>query len=102
GGYTKEFGKFHLEGHVDYTVSGALSGNNLDAVARYRINGNNTFQVGVHLSSRMPNFNYLHYQSDYRNFNWQNDDNFKNIRTKNIGASYDSRTLGLLEVQFSM
>src|SRR5690606_2925898 len=77
------------------------SGNKLDAVASYQINDNNLFKAGIHLSSRMPNFNYLHQQSDYRNFNWQNDGTFENIQTKNIGFSYDSKKLGLLDVQFS-
>ena len=101
GSYAKKIGNFLLEGNIDYTLSGALSGNKLDAVATYRINANNVFKAGLHLSSRMPNFNYLHQQSDYLNFNWQNDGTFENIRTKNIGFSYDSQKLGLLDVQFS-
>ena len=101
GTYKNQIGNFLLEGKVNYTVTGALTGNALDAKASYRINDNNIFRGGIHLSSCMPNFNFLHHQSDYRNFNWQNDGNFENIRTKNLGFSYDSRKFGLLEVQFS-
>lgn len=101
GGYRNQIGNFLLEGTVNYTVSGALTGNNLDATASYRINENNILRGAIHLSSRMPNFNYLLYQSEYRNFNWQNDNSFENIQTKNIGFSYDSKKLGLLDVQFT-
>src|SRR5690606_24654394 len=60
GSYSNEIGRLSLEGHLNYTLSGSLSGNNLDAVAKYRIGDKNVLRGNLHLSSRMPNFNFLH------------------------------------------
>lgn len=101
GAYSNKIGRLSLKGNINYTVSGELTGNNFDAMASYRINDNNKIVGAIHASSRMPNFNYLLYQSDYRNFNWQNNDTFENIRAKTIKFSFDSKNYGLLEAQYS-
>ncbi|MFT0714520.1 putative porin [Flagellimonas lutimaris] len=101
GAYTNTIGPLHLEGNVNYTVSGELTGNNLDALARYRLNDNNSVTGGIHVSSRMPDFNYLLYQSDYRNFNWQNNNTFEKVQTQSIKFSFDSKKIGKLEAEYS-
>ncbi|MCK0161705.1 putative porin [Allomuricauda sp. F6463D] len=102
GTYSNTIGAFHLEGNVDYTVSGELTGNNFDAVAKYRLNKNNLVTGALHISSRMPDFNYLLYQSDYRNFNWQNNDAFEKIQTQGISFGLDSDLFGFLEAEYSI
>jgi len=101
GAYTNTIGPLHLEGNVNYTVSGELTGNNFDALARYRLNDNNSVTGGIHVSSRMPDFNYLLYQSDYRNFNWQNNNTFEKVQTQSIKFSFDSKKIGKLEAEYS-
>lgn len=101
GSYSNKIGPLSLKGNINYTVSGDLTGNNFDAMASYRLNESNTVIGAIHASSRMPDFNYLLYQSDYRNFNWQNNDTFENIRTQNIKFGFDSKWLGLLEAEYS-
>lgn len=101
GTYSNTIGPLLLTGNVNYTVVGDLTGNNFDALTQYRINENNTIIGSIHLSSRMPDFNYLLYQSDYRNFNWQNDGTFEKVRTKNIRFGVDSKKYGLLEAEYS-
>src|SRR5690606_1188216 len=64
GVYSNKIGPLSLRGNINYTVSGELTGNNFDAMASYRINDNNKIVGAIHASSRMPNFNYLLYQSD--------------------------------------
>ncbi|WP_318345222.1 putative porin [Flagellimonas baculiformis] len=101
GAYSNRIGPLFLKGNVNYTVSGELTGNNFDGMVRYRINDNYVVTGTINASSRMPNFNYLLYQSDYRNFNWQNNDTFENIRAKTIKFSFESKNYGLLEAQYS-
>ncbi|QII45783.1 putative porin [Flagellimonas oceani] len=102
GGYHNTIGPLYLEGNVNYTVSGELTGNNFDAFARYRLNEYNKLTGAIHISSRMPDFNYLLYQSDYRNFNWQNNNTFEKVQTKSIKFGFDSSYLGQLHAEYSM
>ena len=101
GAYTNTIGPLYLEGNVNYTVSGELTGNNFNALARYKLNDNNSVTGGIHVSSRMPDFNYLLYQSDYRNFNWQNNNTFEKVQTQSIKFSFDSKKIGKLEAEYS-
>nr|WP_297782481.1 putative porin [uncultured Allomuricauda sp.] len=102
GSYRNTIGPLMLKGNINYTVSGDLTGNNLDALATYRLNDNNSLTGAVHISSRMPDFNYLLYQSDYRNFNWQNNNTFENIRTQSIKFGLDSKKIGHLAAEYSL
>ncbi|NDV16802.1 hypothetical protein GO009_12270 [Muricauda sp. TY007] len=101
GSYSNTLGPFFLKGNVNYTVSGDLTGNNFDAMARYRLNDNNSITGAIHISSRMPDFNYLLYQSDYRNFNWQNNNTFEKVQTQSIKFGFDSKYFGQLEAEYS-
>ncbi len=101
GGYAKNFGRLYLEGNINYTISGELTGNILDATAKYQINDNNAVFGGIHVSSRMPDFNYLLYQSDYRNFNWYNFDAFEKQQIQTIKFGFDSKWLGRIDAEYS-
>lgn len=101
GGYSKKFGRLFLEGDINYSVSGELTGNAFNASVAYQINDNNQFSGFINASSRMPNFNFLLYQSDYQNFNWQNTAVFENLQTQSIGFGFDSKKLGSLEAEYS-
>ncbi|WP_237686024.1 putative porin [Flagellimonas profundi] len=102
GSYSNTIGPLLLKGNVNYTVSGDLTGNNLEALATYRLNSNNSLTGAIHVSSRMPDFNYLLYQSDYRNFNWQNNNDFENIQTQSLRFGLDSKKIGQLEAEYSL
>ncbi|WP_073178801.1 putative porin [Flagellimonas flava] len=101
GSYYKDLGRLRLKGDVNYTVSGDLTGNAFNALVDYQINDNNRVAGTITVSSRMPDFNYLLYQSDYRNFNWQNTDTFEKQQTQTIGFGFDSKKFGLLEAEYS-
>ncbi|WP_422861634.1 putative porin [Flagellimonas sp. W118] len=101
GSYSKNFGRLLLKGDVNYNVSGELGGSNFNVLAEYRINDNYTITGGVHSSSRMPNFNYLLYQSDYQNYNWQNTDSFDKQETQSIRFGFNSRKWGHLQAEYS-
>lgn len=101
GTYANTIGPLHLQGNLNYTVSGNLTGNNLDAIAAYRLNKNNKITGAIHISSRMPDFNYLLYQSDYRNFNWQNNRTFEKVQTQSIEFGLDSKLIGNIRAEYS-
>ncbi|TLF47158.1 putative porin [Maribacter aurantiacus] len=99
--YEKTIGGFELEGAFRYNLSGELSGNILDASAGYRFNDKNRFKVHLHSSSRMPDFNFLLYQSEYLNYNWQNTASFKKERVNSLEASFDSELIGSLSAKYT-
>jgi len=101
GSYRNTIGPLFLSGNMNYTVSGELTGNNIDAFARYRLNDKNAITGSINISSRMPDFNYLLYQSDYRNFNWQNNNTFDKVQTQSIKFGLDSNYFGEVEAEFS-
>lgn len=97
--YEKQIGGFMLRGGIKYKLAGELTGNIIDAAADYRLNEKNTVSFAFHTSARMPNFNFLLYQSDYINYNWQNTATFKNERVNSLQGQLNSDTWGDLSVK---
>lgn len=83
GSYKKQFGDFSLKGKLGININGDLDGNFLLAKAAYKLNDDIKLQASLNSSSRAPNYNFLLYQSEYKNYNWQNTA-FKNIETQQI------------------
>lgn len=98
--YKNVIGPLQLNGNIRFNLSGELGGNLFDAGAAYQINRNNSVAVSIHGSSRAPNFNFLLYQSDYQNFNWNNDD-FQRQQTQAIRFEFDSNVLGNISAKYS-
>ena len=101
GDYKNEIGPLQLSGRLRYNVSGELAGNLFDASAKYRITPNIVLHGAIHGSSRAPNFNFLLYQSDYQNFNWQNDADFEKQQVQSISFGLDSKFLGSISTKYS-
>lgn len=101
GDYSKKIGGFNVDGRLRYTVSGELTSNLLSATAGYRINERNRFEFGLHLSSRMPDFNFLLYQSDYQNYNWQNTTTFGEQTVNSLRFSLESQVWGNLSAKYT-
>ncbi|WP_350290156.1 putative porin [uncultured Croceitalea sp.] len=99
--YKNEIGPLLLSGRVRYNLSGELAGNLFDASASYKITPNNILFARIHGSSKAPNFNFLLYQSDYENFNWQNDSIFEKQQTQSITFGFDSKFFGNLSAKYS-
>ncbi len=99
--YKKQIGGFMVKGDVKYNLSGDLTGNILDASASYQINENNKVEFAFHSSSRMPDFNFLLYQSDYENYNWQNTATFEKEKVNSLYLNLDSKKWGDLSVKYS-
>ncbi|MEM6892909.1 MAG: putative porin [Bacteroidota bacterium] len=101
GKYTNNFGRLRLSGDVTYNITGELGGSQINALAQYDINEGNTLVSGLNISSRLPDFNFLLFQSDYQNFNWQNDSTFEKIQSSTISLGWLSKKYGNLNVEYS-
>ncbi|MDB4293291.1 putative porin [Maribacter sp.] len=99
--YEKTIKGFDIEGAAQYNISGDLTGTIIDASAGYRINDKNSFRVAIHSSNRMPNYNFLLYQSDYENYNWQNTANFEKESVNSLQFGFDSKLFGKLSANYS-
>src|SRR5690606_35869525 len=99
--YDKQIGGFRLNGSAQASISGDLTGNILDAHASYRINENHALRFSVHSSTRMPDFNFLLYQSDYRNYNWQHTEDFKKEGSNGFQFDLESKVWGNLMANYT-
>ena len=100
GKYQKEIGGFNIDADVKYTLVGDLRGQSINATAGYNINATNNIVFGFHSSSRMPDYNFLLYQSEYLNYNWYNDD-FKKERVNNLNFKFTSKKWGDVEADIT-
>ena len=101
GIYEKTIGGFDIYGNIGYTVSGELSENVTDASAGYRINDKHRISAGIHISSRLPDFNFLLYQSDYENYNWYNLETFEKERVYSLRFDLESQVWGNLSAKYT-
>ncbi|WP_442267469.1 putative porin [Tenacibaculum sp. ZS6-P6] len=69
--------------------SGYLAGNHFSGEAMYKKDSLFTVKGSLLLVSKAPRFNTQLFQSTYNDYNWDN--NFKNIDTRNIGFSFNSK-----------
>src|SRR5690606_2930668 len=79
GSYKKRIGQFDVNGNIGINVSGDFEGNFLKAQASYQLTDDISATGTFNSSSQAPNYNWLLYQSDYINYNWDNSNDFNNI-----------------------
>lgn len=99
--YSKTIGGFLVKGSGKYNLSGDLTTSILDASASYRFSDKNKIDFSLHSSARMPDFNFLLYQSEYENYNWQNTANFENQKVNSLQFNLDSKTWGNLSAKYT-
>jgi len=99
--WKKDFGGLHLKANAGLGLSGSLTDSFLDAEIELPLGSRHRFGGGIHHSARKPNFNYLLYQSDYLNYNWDNSETFESEQVQSLFASFRSEVWGDLEVQYS-
>lgn len=99
--YEKKIRGFELEGEFKYNLSGELGGNLLNVSAGYRLNDRHRLSASAHASARMPNFNYLLYQSDYLNYNWSNASVFEKEQVYGLEFNFDSDIWGDLTIDYT-
>lgn len=64
---------------------------NFDAKAEYKLNEKNSFTLRYQNMNKLPNLNYVLYQSDYKEYNWSN--NFKNEKINSFEADVKTQWL---------
>ena len=99
GGYKNTIGKLLIQGDFGFNLSGDFDGNFLKAKAKYSLNEIAQIVAWLNINSKAPNYNYLLYQSDYINYNWQN--TFNNIQTKQLGFNVASSELINLKLDYT-
>lgn len=63
--------KFNLHAKGSTIFSGNLNGNYLTADATYSLDSITSFSAGIISNTKSPDFNFLLFQSDYKEYNWQ-------------------------------
>lgn len=80
--YKKQFNKVDIYGKGAINIAGEFDGNYLEGGIGYQINENGKVSARARIHSVAPDFGFLLYQSDYVNYNWQN--NFENTKTQEL------------------
>ncbi|NJB72850.1 hypothetical protein GGR42_003348 [Saonia flava] len=101
GDYSKEIGGFALNGSITQNVTGSLTGTIINASMGYTFNEKNKIKIAIHSSSKMPNYNFLLYQSDYLNYNWQNTSSFNKQKINSLQFNLESGLWGNLAAKYS-
>ena len=99
GEYENKIGAFLVHGKFGINISGDFDGNFLEGEATYNLNEDATVLAKININSKAPNYNYLLYQSDYINYNWQNA--YNNVETKQLGFEFRSKKLLNVELDYT-
>lgn len=101
GSWEKGYEGYKLLADGAIGVSGSLMQSYLNAAIRLPIGESMSLTTGIHQSSRLPDFNYLLYQSDYINYNWDNLEQFKYEQTAGLIAEIKSKSFGELQGSYT-
>lgn len=89
--YKKQYKGFALEGEGFINVAGDFDANYVKGAASFSFNKTNRVKASASIHSAAPNFNFLLYQSDYVNYNWQT--SFNNVKTQELQFELKSKKL---------
>lgn len=91
--YSKTIKAISLKGRAGLNLSNDYSGNYINAAINFNLSKDFALSGALNISSRLPNFNYLLYQSDYINYNWYNLNAYKNINTQQLNFNIKSKKI---------
>lgn len=80
---------FNFNADASSIISGDIDGHSLMVAATYKTDSVFDVTARVSIVSKTPNFNFLHFQSDYIDYNWQNLD-FKNEQIRSLSLDFHS------------
>ncbi|WP_339624986.1 putative porin [uncultured Winogradskyella sp.] len=98
--YHKKIKSVTVSGSGAFNLSEVFKGNTLSGQIDYNLNKDLSFSGGINISSTLPNYNFLLYQSDYINYNWYNLQDFENIRTQQL--QFNIRSDKYLNLSFDL
>ncbi|MCX2679444.1 putative porin [Galbibacter sp. EGI 63066] len=102
GKWSKRIGGFSLAGDFTQNIVGDMGGTTFNGKMEYQLKDNLNVNASLHSSSRMPNFNYLLYQSDYKEYNWQNTENFEKQKIYTIQGAISHKKWGSVDVAYTV
>jgi hypothetical protein len=88
--YKKRLKEFYLEAKAGINLSDDFEGSYLDAQVSYTFFDHLNVTGGININSKRPEFNQLLFQSQYINYNWDNQAGFDNVNTQQIFAEIRS------------
>lgn len=99
GKYHKQYKGFDLSGELGANISGKFDGNYIKATASFKLTDDVFASATINHSSKAPNYNTLLYQSNYVDYNWQN--NFSNTQTQQLAFQVKYKKWANLSVDYS-
>ena len=90
--------RFNLQGKASSIVGGNLEGYSLKGGATFQLDSLSMAYASAYTNNRSPNFNFLLFQSDYKEYNWQN--NFSNEQI--TGLEFGIRSKKWLDANFTL
>ncbi len=97
--YEKEYRGFKLSGKGAINVAGDFDGNYIQGAASYDLNEDYNAKASLTIHSAAPNFNFLLYQSDYKNYNWKTELN--NVKTQELKFEINTKKFGNASVSYT-
>ncbi|HSQ47432.1 MAG TPA: putative porin, partial [Lutibacter sp.] len=94
------FGKLFLNADASSIIAGDLTGNSIKGSVMFKKDSVYSFKGFAEITSKSADFNKLLYQSDYKDYNWQN--NFKNEQIKNIGAEFSYKNWASINASYNL
>jgi hypothetical protein len=95
-----KFGKLYLNADASSIIAGDLTGNSIKGSVMFKKDSVYSFKGFAEITSKTADFNKLLYQSDYKDYNWQN--NFKNEQIKNIGAEFSYKHWASINASYNL
>ncbi|PPK95133.1 putative beta-barrel porin [Nonlabens xylanidelens] len=96
--FAKRVGKFDITANGGVNITGDLDGQFINSQASYKFKDFDV-KAGIAISSRAPDFIYTLHQSDYINYNWQN--NFNNTEKQEFNFRINSEKFLNAQVTFT-
>ncbi|HEY9170622.1 MAG TPA: putative porin [Lutibacter sp.] len=94
------FGKLFLNADASSIIAGDLTGNSIKGSVMFKKDSVYSFKGFAEITSKTPDFNKLLYQSDYKDYNWQN--KFKNEQIKNVGVEFSYKNWASLNASYNL
>lgn len=99
GSFEKEYKGFALSGTAALNLIGEFQGNYLQAAASYAHKDEYLARASIGIHSLAPNFNFILYQNDYKNYNWKT--NLNNIKTQELKFEIETKRFGRGEISYT-
>lgn len=97
--YAKKIGSFDFQADAMLNISGDFSGNYIKAALGFQLSEDSYIRGVAFHNAKAPNYNFLLYQSDYKNYNWRH--HFDNVKTQGISLQLKSPEWVDLEVNYT-